>query len=178
MADLILIDGVEFRQVPGWDDYAVSKCGMVASRRPRGRANTGWWRKIRTFKDWDGYPRWHGTRPGGRKKLLVHRCQLMAWVGPPPSPEHHACHNDGDRSHSTLENLRWGTAKENQQDMVRHGRSQQGEKHYSTRLTDDDVSGIREAISVGVSGKHLARFFGVSTSVVSRINRRKTWSHV
>lgn len=56
-----------------------------------------------------------------KKSFLVHRLVVLAFIGPPPSPEYEVCHNDGDPLNNTLDNLRWGTRSDNLLDSVRHG---------------------------------------------------------
>jgi hypothetical protein len=70
---------------------------------------------------------------GKYRPHLVHRLVLMAFVGPPPQPDMHACHIDGDPTNNRLENLYWGTAKENAADMRRHGRHRNGRKTHCAR---------------------------------------------
>ena len=53
--------------------------------------------------------------------LLVHRLIAFTFIGPPPSPAHEICHNDGNPANNVLGNLRWGTRSENLYDTVRHG---------------------------------------------------------
>jgi DNA-binding NarL/FixJ family response regulator len=45
-------------------------------------------------------------------------------------------------------------------------------------LTDADIRGIRNRIATGVSNAEIAREYGVSSSTISLIKSRKTWSHV
>lgn len=57
----------------------------------------------------------------------VHRIVLEAFVG--PRPKKMVCrHLDGNSLNNNLSNLKWGTPKENAQDMVKHGRSWKDKK--------------------------------------------------
>lgn len=60
-------------------------------------------------------------RDSGRDRYVsVHTLVLESFVG--PRPEENVCrHLDGNPSNDRLENLRWGTQKENIQDSIKHG---------------------------------------------------------
>lgn len=113
----------------------------------------------------------------------VHQLILEAFVSAKPSPAHVVRHIDGDRLNNRLENLRWGTPKENADDRASHGTTQMGEDHYASKLTEDDVRKVRAMYKSGdYSVSELARMYGMSGfamgCVVGRGNARKTWKHV
>ena len=107
--------------------YEVSSIGRVRSldklvyckdgRAPR--MHRGRVRKLYT------HPRGHlivtlCASDGSRKIAKVHRLVLEAFVGPNP-PGLECCHNNGDPSDNRVENLRWGTHRENMRDKIKHG---------------------------------------------------------
>jgi group I intron endonuclease len=53
-----------------------------------------------------------------------------------------------------------------------------GEKNPRSKLTKDNVLKIREMLEVGITQKELAKFYGVSRSVICSIKRRKSWAHI
>lgn len=55
-----------------------------------------------------------------RRQYFVHRLVMAAFVGPCPDGME-VCHNDGDPTNNRLENLRYGTSKDNAADQHRHG---------------------------------------------------------
>jgi hypothetical protein len=59
----------------------------------------------------------------------VHHLVLEAFVGPRPEGMN-GLHWDDDAMNNQLDNLRWGTDSDNQQDRVRNGR------HYNTEKTE------------------------------------------
>lgn len=63
--------------------------------------------------------------------------------------------------------------------MLRKRKTQpvKGEKHYSAKITEDDVREIRRLAGT-VKVKDLAERYGIAGSNVSAIVRRKTWKHV
>ena len=58
-----------------------------------------------------------------RKKLAVHHLVLMCYVGEKPFNKAVTRHLNGNPHDNRVENLAWGTYKENTQDMIRHGRA-------------------------------------------------------
>lgn len=74
-----------------------------------------------------------------RRSLYIHRLVLLAFVGPCP-PGCECLHHDGNRSNNRLPNLRWGTKKENAEDMERHGRRPRGSRHGIAKLNESKVA--------------------------------------
>jgi DNA invertase Pin-like site-specific DNA recombinase len=66
-------------------------------------------------------------------------------------------------------------------DMVLKGRhrTNRGEAHYATKITDATASHIRKEYKEGIhSIEAIASKFNSSFSVVQRIIARKTWRHI
>jgi hypothetical protein len=86
-----------------------------------------------------------------RKKQMVHRLVLAAFVGPDPTRgKMDGAHADGNTLNNRLENLRWAMRRENMADMAKQGR-----KIYQTgqwsKLELTQVLAIREAAALGLS---------------------------
>lgn len=97
----------------------------------------------------------------------VHRLIAEAFHG--PCPEGMQCrHLDGNPSNNLPDNLRWGTATENQRDRVTHGTS-------NRKFTKSDVMAIREFVRSGKSYREVGRIFGVVHNTVSMALRRDLW---
>lgn len=58
------------------------------------------------------------------------------------------------------------------------GMHRRGEQNHAAVLLEANVREIRRLASGGIKQKDIAVQFGISESVVSRIVRRKMWSHV
>jgi hypothetical protein len=108
----------EWRPIPGIEYYEVSDLGHVRSWR----AHNHWpIPHLLSTPIRDRYPKvtlWIGGRITTRS---VHGLVMLAFVGPRP-PGMEVRHLDGDPTHSSLDNLVYGTGSENTKDVLRHGR--------------------------------------------------------
>ncbi len=170
---------IEYRDVAGYPGYRVGNDGSLWSCRKRGRGAKGvtnQWSLLRGHIDHDGRRRIM-LRPG-KQYVPVSQLILVAFVGPCP-PGMEVCHGDGDASNDALTNLRWGTRQSNMDDRTRHGRTGMGESHALSKLTDDDVIGIRRAYSSGgVTMIELAKRHAISPAQISSIVHGNSWKHL
>ncbi len=179
MADLILHDGIEFRTLDDWPGYAVSRCGKIASSRPKnGRGPRGGWRLLKQGSDVSGYLGVILCQGGGRlNRRNVHRLVLLAWAG--PCPDGMQCrHLNGDSADNRLENLAWGTPRQNMGDRDSHERTVRGSRQWSAKLTEADIPVIRKLLGDGETKASIARKFGVTSSAIGHIYSGLNWSHV
>lgn len=96
--------------------------------------------------------------------------------GPPPSAGHQAAHSCGNGHEGCVHpgHLRWATRRENQADMIAHGRSGRGEKSPLAKLTEQDVREIRSMAGLEPQRVTAARY-GIRHSAVGAIQRRERW---
>lgn len=95
--------------------YWVSDDGRVWSR-PRYNVSGG---ELSAFREGAGYDRVTLYVGGRKQKLSIHRLMLEAFVGNGDGLV--SRHLDGDPTNNRLENLAWGTRKDNAQDASEHG---------------------------------------------------------
>lgn len=161
---------VEWRSIPGFRRYWVSNDGQV--RRVNGR--------------WMRLGMWGNTvvvalvnDQGVSETCNLARLVLEAFVGSCP-PGLQCCHYpDRDRRNNRLQNLRWGTPKENSGDRVRHGTQIRGENLHFARLDEKSVMQIRSDYARGgVTQKQLAARYRVHPHTVYLIIKGKTWTHL
>ncbi len=108
----------------------------------------------------------------------IHRLMLEAFVGVCPEGME-ACHNNGNKTDNSLENLRWDTSKNNHIDRRKHGTMPLGEQCKSSKLKAEQVIKIRELFSTGkYSFVELGRMFNISNDNVGHIVRRERWTHL
>jgi len=109
---------------------------------------------------------------GVQKKYKVSRLVLYAFESVKES-EFDACHNDGNRQNDNLENLRWGTRKENMGDAKIHGTIKSGVSHNNSRITRSDLVDI---INSKLSYSKIAQKYGMSKSAIGKIKIGQTYS--
>ena len=111
-----------------------------------------------------------------RKTRLVHQLVMEAFVG--PRPHGMECrHLDGNPKNNRLENLCYGTPKQNSGDKYLHGTVINGEKSKSSKLTEEQVREIKSLIGHETYDR-ISEKFGVSIAQISRIKTGKRWGHV
>lgn len=176
-----------WRAIPGVDGYEASSIGRVRSvdRTVMQRKHGAIWpikQRGKLLKPWADNGGYLVVTVGGQKKIRVHTCVILAFVGLPPSPEHQCAHWNGDPSDNRHENLRWALPKENMEDQVRHRTKVNppvhiGEAAPTAKLTSFDVNEIRAA-PPSITGPQLAERFGVTRSTINRIRSGKYWKHI
>lgn len=166
-------------RVPG--QYEVSTLGRV---RPSPAKRSRRFVEVRRSQlNCDGYPV-IGFFVGGKNvPFFVHRLVIEAFIGLVPEGME-INHKDGNKQNNRLDNLEIVSHLANVRHAVESGLLPQGERHYKTTLTADQVREIREIHAVG--GRYeggptfasTARRFGVTESSIVRIVRRRTWKHL
>lgn len=106
------------------------------------------------------------------KHKYVHRLACESAHGPAPTG-HLAAHSCRNRHCMNPRHLRWATPSQNTADMITDNTVLRGEKNPSGKLTEADVLEIRSATGTQTE---IARRFGVSQPIVSRIRSKAIWS--
>lgn len=173
----------QWKQVVGYEGiYEVSSLGRVKSLERYVGAKGGGVRLNPSrilIAHADGGDYMHVGLYRGRKgkTTKVYKIVLEAFVG--LCPEGQQCrHDNGIRGDNRLDNLCWGTRKENADDRVRHGTSPVGESNPKSKLTSLQVSNIYLRAKAGESFEVIAADFGISDITVSHIHCGRTWSHI
>lgn len=182
-----LLEGVEYRDIPGYHGYRAGSDGTIWSQW--GRVSLGYGGGSRTVlrDDWhcltlnsyqQGGYRVVGLRVEGRMILrAIHTLVLLAFAGPCPEGME-CCHNNGDCTDNRAENLRWDTRAENYADRRKHGNDPIGARNAHAKLTDDKVRAMRRRHDSGDSIASLAAEYGVHYGTAWVVVKRKGWAHV
>ena len=150
----------------GFPNYCVGDDGSV-------------WRELKPFKNnKTGHLSVKLSRGNKQKAHQIHVLVLLSFVG--PKLDGQLCrHLDGNPKNNKLENLCWGTPKENRMDMIRHGTVYCGERHHYAKLTAVEVIEIRRLYTTGgFSLNQLADRFVVDFTTIWQIVKRKTWKRI
>jgi len=107
---------------------------------------------------------------------MVHQLVLDAFRG--PRGNRVSRHLNGDSLDNRVENLAYGTQKENWADAVKHGAITRGSKRSNSKITERDAAYIKGQLAAGAKCTWLAEKFGVSTASVTNIKKGRLWPHV
>lgn len=114
----------------------------------------------------------------GRKVWKISRLVLTVFDRPAKKGEVARHYRDPDRSNNNLDNLRWGTPKQNNKDTARHGNQRRlGAKR---RLNEKHVRILRKryyAGEVSIVNRYSKRY-GVSRVLIYMAIKRQTWKNV
>lgn len=164
--------------VAGFDGvYDVSDWGRIRTWRSFGRGRLTEPKVMSLLRHRSGYAYVNLQRAPIKKAGFIHRLVLEAFVGPCPAGME-ACHADGDRMNSRLDNLRWDTREANAADRIRHGRAPRGTKVNLARLNDDQVADVLARLKTRESLASIAKSYGVGESTISAVAHGRTWLHV
>jgi thymidylate synthase (FAD) len=110
-----------WRPIVGWEDYyQISDQGRV--RRIVGGQGSRSHGRCKAITVSNERAVTSLNRPGYQVVIHIHREILRSFVGE-PEPKMEACHRNGNSLDNRLENLYWGTSKQNSEDMIAHGRN-------------------------------------------------------
>jgi hypothetical protein len=186
MADGNSTTPIEYREIIRFPGYRFGDDGTVWSRWIRKSLGQGKgsqsilgteWRQLRPILTHNRQGYWHQLVNLRRRHCKIHSLILEAFIGPRP-PGLECRHLDGNSMNNRLDNLCWGTQRENMADRVRHGTDGRGEKNGSAKLTAGLILAIRFAAKHGWSQQKIGERLGVSQTNVGFILRGKTWKHV
>lgn len=173
----MIFKGEEYKPIPGFDRYFVSRDGKLASKARGEKCVMR--SKLHELSD-NGYFR-ASFRIGGRNmKRPVHQMVARAWIGLPPNEKSQINHKNGKKTDNRFENLEWCTHAENQAHWRKYLHEQvRGEWVRGAKLTEADVKRIRKIHSLKLlSTYELGRAFGVQRTTISHIIRGETWAHI
>jgi hypothetical protein len=163
----------DWTDIPGFEGrYAVDSQGRVLSYKLMEGCLSGPKRNYKTVFLGRGNAR------------LVHRLVAETFLGPGPGLD--VNHINGNSLDNRAENLEWTTRSENLKHAYAtglapsrkgHNWGRKGEAHHAKKLTEDDVRLIR-ANPDGVLAKDLAKRFGASKAMITKIRKGMAWSHV
>lgn len=148
------------KKIPGAAGYYINPEGEVFNVR-----------KLRPFKDEDGYLR-VSTR---RLRKAVHWLLARVFLPPPGPGQTEVRHLDDDKSNIALSNLAWGTRAENAADMARNG-TVKGSKNPNSVLNETKVVEILNLANDN-SAQSISELLDVPVPAVKAVLSGQNWSH-
>lgn len=142
---------------PRLSDIFVTKDGEIF-RRLSASVSSGGYRTVKVMKN---------------KTVRRHTLMLETFKG--QSEGRLTRHLDGNPENDSLENLEWGSHKENAADAIAHGTTTKGAKNARAKITEADVIEIRRRLAVGESISYIAKEFAVSPACIHDIRGKRTW---
>lgn len=157
---------------PLYDNYFITKDGKVFSNKQY--KNKSRMREIKHYKNHKGYWWICLATEQGRKRRAVYHLVLETYERFAEFGEV-ARHIDGNNQNNCLENLAWGTTKENVVDSYRHRKGGHGQitDFDAIQILQDYVFGCKKN---GTSG--LAKKYGVTRQTIYNLLKGKTFSHL
>jgi|SRR5215472_17643 len=147
-----------WQPIPGHNGYEASNLGRIRSPRQLLKPK---WQRAR-------YPQVVLTN---QQQFYIHDLILLAFVGPKP-PRKICRHRDDNPWNNCLDNLHYGTRRQNHKDAVRNGKHARGERAYNAILTTDAVRAIRASTE---SYAVLAARYGVSKATILNVRNGRGW---
>ncbi len=158
----------EWRPVPDWPEYEVSRSGQIRRVRPAFGAVVG--RILKPTRNaTTGYVSVMLSRPAENKRTDIHRLVAAAFHGPQPSSIHLVAHNDGVRTNNHADNLRWATQRENLSDCRAHGTALFGAANPAAKLDAIDRVAIVRMKAFGLPRPVIADGFGMHKRSIFKI---------
>lgn len=168
---------VRYLSIPNFPGYRIGSDGSLWSCRTKGGNTGNKWRKAQPNKRKCGHLFTGLHNKGVYRVVAIHTLVLEAFCGPRPSG-FHCRHLNGVSDDNRLENLAWGTPKENAEDQVKHGVMIRGERVGISKLNENKVREIRKLLLAGDSKLSISRKYGVRDGTIHFIAKGKTWRHV
>lgn len=153
--------------------YEVSNFGNVKSLARIDHRGRNWKESIIGGMRKSGYMICTLSKKGKKRQIFIHKLVMEAFVGKKPFFNSAICHGDGNPSNCNLINLRYDTPKGNSGDTIIHGRTNRGYKHWSNKLTNDQVLSIyKDNRSCFIISKE----YPVSETSIRDIKTGRSWA--
>lgn len=115
----------------------------------------------------------------GQVVWMLHQIVAKSFL---PNPENlpQVNHLTALKTDNRLWNLEWASRSRNIQHAFDHGLNtpRSGEANGMSKLSDNQVREIRLIATLGYSGRQIAKYYGVTPTMISRLLLRRTYAHI
>lgn len=169
-----------WKPIPGYDGlYEVSNHGRIRSYKRGGTKVSDRPRLLNPSRHPHGYPTLTLSHNNIPDKRLIHRLVAKLFIGDSPTDKPFVCHKDDNPENNHIDNLYWGSQKDNKRDQERNGNTAKGERCGRSKLSKEDVLDIRNANNLGCfTQQELADAFMTTQTNIYKIANRKSWKHL
>lgn len=149
------------KPIKGYENYSISKTGEVTN------TNTG--RVLKACLNGIGYYHVSLHKDGKQKSVKLHRLVAEHFI---PNPDNLPVvrHLNDVKNDNRIENLAWGTQKDNMKDKFRNGY-----KHGARKLNEEQVKEIFFDTRIQVE---IAKEYGMHRQTVNQIKRKKIYKEI
>jgi hypothetical protein len=169
----------KWKDIADFEGYEVSNLGNVRGKDRFVKRKTGLCfikgTKLKQVFNKKGYPEVRFRKKGTHTRL-VHRLVANAFI-PNIYNKPQVNHKDGDKLNNFKNNLEWVTNSENQKHAYKLGLqpSRAGENNNKSKITNKDVTLLKELYNSGKSIFEVSKETGIPLSIIRNIIYLKTW---
>ena len=154
------------KKIEDYPRYFVSRDGNVYSLRST--------KYLKPIKKNTGYLYVFLYNHKGMKKHYIHLLVLNAFRGRKPEG-YESRHLDGNNQNNHINNLEWGTRRQNTDDKWKHKTMPISHKSKFTKLKPEDIPVIRELYQQDYSYCKIGKLFGTSHTTIRKIICGQRW---
>lgn len=156
------------KTIVGFTEYSITENGDIYSHKYNKV------RKMNLTPNGNGYLVVRLSQVKGVSKTFsVHRLVAETYINKPSEDLVYVRHLNDNKTDNRVENLAWGTAKQNGADAISNFCGN-GKK----KLNEDLVIQIIDLIKLGVLNSTIANLFGVSQGTICDIRYLISWKHI
>ena len=159
---------IEWRDIPNYKGYyQASNTGKIKSLKNN--------IILKDFSHPQGYRQLSLYKNSTQKTFKVEWLISAAFLGLKPKGLE-VMHLDGSKDNNNINNLKYGTTKENQRQRLTDGTDNRGERHGKAILTKQNVLEARKLYKQGATQKSLAKKYKLGIRGMAYALTGKTWS--